>query len=303
MTRRKQSLWTATMACGLAAGLMVWGCGEKKEPAQRVTYVPPRSLDRNLNPTELDSLIQMKLSYKVTRDEYWDGHGGVLANDAIEVWYPTGRVNVFQGISVLKQMELARRNTEKLFGRAPSARLTVVCSGDLEVFRAATGRDWWNYSLVKGDTLNLQSPMDLFTRGLLMIAAPHEYYEWAIGNLSNHRAPRWLEEGLASLLANEAAVLESQTSEFGEQGTTMSFHDMEKTLHGETDRISSRRAYYNAYRMVEKLVLTRGQPTVLAFVLDCGEEKDLDAASRRAFGTGYDAIIEEARSWAAVAAQ
>ncbi len=299
MTRSRPVMWAAVMAVTLAVAFAVGGCGEKKEPAKRVTYVPPRSLDRNLNPIELDSLIQMKVSYKVTRDEYWDAYGGVLANDAIEVWYPKGRVNAFQGISVLKQMELARRNTEKLFGRAPSTRLTVVCSGDLDMFRAATGRDWWNYSLIKGDTLNLQSPMDLFARGLLTIAAPHEYYEWAINNLANHRAPRWLDEGLASLLAKEAAVLEGQTTEFGEQGTNMSFHDMENALRSEKDRIPARRAYYNAYRMVEKLTLTRGQSAVLAFVLDCGEEKNLDAASKRAFGVDYDALVEEARSWAA----
>jgi hypothetical protein len=303
MTRGRPALWTAAMAVVLAAGLTGWGCGEKQEPAKRVTYVPPRSVNRPLNPIELDSLIQMKVAYNVTRDEYWDGYGGVLANDALEVWYPTGRVNAFQGISVLKLMELARRNTEKLFGRAPTTRLVVVCSGNLEVFRAATGREWWNYSLIKGDTLNLQSPMDLFARGLLTVAAPHEYYKWAIDHLSNHRAPRWLDEGLASLLAQEAAVLETHTSEFGDQGMTMSFHDMESALRSEQDRITTRRAYYNAYRMVEKLALTRGQPAVVAFVLDCGDEKDLNAASTHAFGVGYDAIVEEARSWAAVETQ
>ena len=303
MTSSRPTLWAAAMAVALAAGFAGWGCGEKKEPAKRATYVPPRSIDRNLNPIELDSLVQMKFAYKVTRDEYWDGYGGVMANDAIEVWYPTGRVNAFQGISVLKHMELARRNMEKLFGRAPSAHLVVVCSGNLDVFREATGRDWWNDSLIKGDTLNLQSPMDLFSRGLLMTAAPHEYYQWAIDNLSSHRAPQWLDEGLASLLAKEAAVLESYTTEFGEQGTTMSFRDMEKALRDQKDRISTRRAYYNAYRMVEKLVLTRGQPAVLAFVLDCADEKDIDAASNRAFGVGYDALVEEARSWNPTQAQ
>jgi len=303
MTRRKPSPWTTALAAGLAAGLLGWGCGEKKEPAKRVTYVPPPAFDRNLNATELDSLVQMKVSYQVTRDEYWDGYGGVFGNAAIEVWYPTGRVNALPGAAVLKQMEMARRNTMKLFGHAPSTRLTVVCSGNLEMFRAATGRDWWNYSLIKGDTLNLQSPMDLFTRGLLMIVAPREYYEWAIGELANHRAPRWLEEGLASLLAKEAAVLENQTTEFGEQGTTLSFRDLESTLGSDDDRIPSRRAHYNAYRMVEKLALTRGQPAVLAFVLACGEEKNLDAASTRAFGAGYDAIVEEARSWSTAEAR
>jgi hypothetical protein len=290
--------WAAAATVALAAALTSGGCGEKKsETAQRPVYEVPPALDRNLNSTEMDSVLAIKVAYGVVRDEYWEGHGGVIASPAIEVWYPTGRLNLLQGAGVLKQMEVARRKTEELFGRAPESHLVVVCSGNLEVFRAATGRDWWNYSLIKGDTLNLQSPMDLFTRGLFLIAAPREYFEWAIGDLSGHRAPRWVEEGLASFLSHEAPILEDQTNEFGEAGLLMPQKDIERELRAEKDRIPARRAHYNSYRMIEKLVQTRGQPAVLAFVLACGEEKDLDAASKRAFGVGLDALVEEARTW------
>lgn len=301
MTGIRTKRWAAASAVVFVASWLGGGCNKKEEPKQ-ANYETPQTADRSLNAQEIDSLRSMKATHHVTRDEYWDGHGGVLANASLEVWYANGRTNILQGMATLKQMDMARQNAEKLFGRAPQERLVVICSGSLEKFRAATGCDWWQYSQIKGDTITLQSVLDLHTRGLLWIAVPREYYEWAIGSLSNGRVPRWIDEGLASHLSVEAPILEDQTQEFGERGKVMSTKEMERELSRESDRIQNRRAHYNAYRMTETLIQSHGRPAVLAFVLACGEEKDLDAASKRAFNVGYDALVEEARGWAATEA-
>ncbi len=287
-----------------AVALVAWGCGHTDDKnkttttMQKPVYTPPPELDRDLKPMELDSLQSMQFTLGITRDEYWKGYGGVIGNDDIEVWYPQGKVNVLQGAAVLKLAEGARERTQALFGRAPKDHLVIVCAGNLDVFRWATGRQWWHYSLIKGDTISLQAPLELHTRGLLTVVAPREYYEWAIIRLSNDKAPRWVQEGVASYLAGEAPVLEDLRQDFGTLGPlAIPPKEMEKLLEKETDRQETRRAYYNAYRMVEELVQKHGAAGLAAFINAMPEMSDLDAASQTAFGETYDAMLAEACEW------
>jgi hypothetical protein len=83
---------------------------------------------------------------------------------------------------------------------------------------------------------------------------PREYYEWTIGKLSKRHAPRWVEEGFASYLAGEAAILEDLRQDITANDIAMSTQAMESALEREKDRQETRQAYYNAYRMVEKIV-------------------------------------------------
>ncbi|HEU4929036.1 MAG TPA: hypothetical protein VFU38_04345, partial [Candidatus Krumholzibacteria bacterium] len=163
------------MVAILAAGLA--SCA-KKEAAQETAkethaaakrYSVPKGLDRELNESELDSLRQMKATHRVTRDEYWDGYGGVLASNEFEVWYPDGKVNALQGMAMLKLAAEARQKTVQVFGTAPAERVVIVCAGDLDVFTASTGRQWWHYSRIVGDTISIQPPISLHTRRMLHI--------------------------------------------------------------------------------------------------------------------------------------
>lgn len=290
---------TLIAVAGLAAALS-WNCNkQEEEPVARepVKYEAPYALDRPLNSTEAETLLAIKHQFGITRDQYWDKQGGVLANEHFESWYPAGKANVLQGAGVLKQMELARANVQSLFGSAPERKVVTICAGDLTVFRAATGRDWWNYALIKGDTISLQSAIDLHTRGLFETAVSREYYEWAIGQFSGHKAPRWVEEGVASYLVGEGAILATHTTEFKKEPPLMSMKDIEHRLTMERERVASRRAAYNAFRMVDRLVQLHGRPSILAFVMACGEEPDVDAAARRIYQKSYEDLVAEARTW------
>lgn len=287
-------LMVAAFAAALAS------CEKEETPSVEKTakrYTVPAALDRELNDAELDSLHQMKLTQKVTRDEYWDGYGGVLANDAFEVWYPDGKVNSLQGMAMLKFATQARARTQKVFGTVPAERAVIICAGDIDVYMAATGREWWHYSKIVGDTISIQPPINLHTRGLLTVVGPREYYEWAIGKLSKGHAPRWVQEGFASVLAGEAAVLEDLRQDFGTQPVVISMRDVESILKRESERQDTRRAYYNAYRTAEGIVKAHGEEAMGRFVVALGENDDLDEASRAAFSADFDAVVEAGRAW------
>lgn len=283
------------------AALVLASCSEK-EPAGEKTavkrYTVPASLDRELNNAELDSLSQMRRTHGITRDEYWDGYGGVLANDVLEVWYPDGKLNALQGMAMIKLASEARARTQQVFGTVPAERAVIVCAGDIDVYTSSTGRQWWHYSRIEGDTISIQPPINLHTRGLLTVVGPREYYEWAIGKISKHRAPRWIEEGLASYLAGEAAVLEELRVDTGGNPIGMSTKEMESALAKESDRQETRRAYYNAYRTVEQIVKAHGEEAMGRFVVALGANDDLDAASKAAFAADFDDVVEPARAWA-----
>jgi hypothetical protein len=300
----------AALAACAVIGLAVWGCdkgsneqaksGEKKTAPR---YVVPAALDRALNPTELDSMRSMKISQKITRDEYWDGYGGVLANDFVEVWYPDGEVNILQGAAMLKQAMAARRKLTEVFGRAPQRRAVIICSGNVEMYQWATGRDWWTYSSIVGDTISVQAPIDLYTRGLLDVVGPREYMEWAMVEMTNGKAPRWVQEGFASYLAGEAVILEDLRQDFVVLGPeALKPDETERVLKDEKDRRESRRAGYNAYRMTEEISKKHGEKAMAAWINALAENPDLDAASQKAFGESYDALLNEAMAWASIEA-
>jgi hypothetical protein len=284
----------ATLSVAFAA------CNQKEPPAEQAAVKKdpePNPFDRELNNTELDSLKQMKVSQAVTRDEYWDGYGGVLGNENFEVWYPNGKVNVLQGMAMLKLCMGARTRTRTVFGAVPNEKLVVICTADLDAYGKATGREWWHYSRMNGDTITVQPPILLHTRGLLPVVGPREYFEWAIGKLSHGNAPRWVQEGFASYLSGEAAILEDQRKDYAELPLVIPTKEMESALKKETDRKTTRRAYYNAYRLAEEIARTRGEDAMARFIVALAEDDDVDQASREAFGTDFDDVVEAAGAW------
>ncbi|HXV13067.1 MAG TPA: hypothetical protein VEC56_02570 [Candidatus Krumholzibacteria bacterium] len=289
------------LAVVATAALALASCSEKEAAREKPAvkrYTVPASLDRELNNAELDSLSRMKRTHNITRDEYWDGYGGVLANDVLEVWYPDGKLNAMQGMAMMKLASEARARTQRVFGVAPAERAVIICAGDIDVYTSSTGREWWHYSRIVGDTISIQPPINLHTRGILTVVGPREYYEWAIGKISKGHAPRWIEEGLASYLAGEAAVLEELRVDTGDKPIAMSTKDMESALEKENDRQETRRAYYNAYRTVEQIVKAHGEEAMGRFVVALGGDDNLDAASQAAFGAKFGEVAERAHAWA-----
>ena len=265
-SRVRRRVWVALAILGALAAA---SCGDKQKEADRAKafdYEKPPESDRGLNQTELDSLRSMKITHRVTRDEYWDLKGGVVANDRMEVWYSSRKVYVLQAMAVLKQMDQMADLINKSFGKLPSEKLIVLCAPNLETFRKATGCDWWQYAGLKGDTLSMQTPMTLFTRGLLQVASRREYADWALRKLTAGKDPEWLRFGMAAYIAGERDVFRGQRREYTKLPIRMEVKTVEEKLAHQKDRIETRRAMYNAYLMVNQLVETNGMPAVAAFM-------------------------------------
>ncbi len=245
----------------------------------------------------LDSLRVMKKRFHITLDKYWEDQGGVLGNEYVEVWYPAGRVTVTHGMYVFEELMPARRKFEEFFGQAPRELLVIRCSTDLDAYRRDTGREWWYYSEIKGDSMTLAPVYILSKRGISSVALPHEYYQWAIRKITRGGAPRWLEEGLASYLVGEEELLLNQMYEFKDTDVTMTPEKIETVLQGEEDRRESRIAYYRSYRMVKQLIDTYGRDRSKQAVMLVGMGKTLDQAFREAVDKDYNAVLHDATQY------
>ena len=287
------------VALAILAALAAASCGKdhNHEQAQKFNFEKPPEGDRGLNQTELDSLRSMKITHRVTRDEYWDMKGGVVANDRLEVWYADRKIYVLQAMAVLKQMDQMADQIKKSFGQLPEEKLVVLTAPDMKTFQRATGKDWWDYSAIKGDTLSMQTPMTLYMRGLLQVAARREYSRWAMGHFTREKGPQWVVWGTAAYLGGERDVFRGQRKEYANRPLLMDIKDIEKTLAEDKDRLEMRRAMYNAYLMVNQLVESKGMPSVAAFVLALGEESTPDAAAQRIFHTSYADVVAQAQTW------
>lgn len=297
--KARRGVWRVWVTLGLLGALAAASCN-KDDHDHKVTKVDIETLpesDRPLNQTETDSLRAMKITHRVTRDEYWEMKGGVIANDRVEVWYSSRKIYVLQAMAVLKQMDQVADNIQKTFGQLPSGKLVVVCAPKLETFRSVTGRDWWHYSLIKGDTLSMQTPMTLYMRGLLQMAARQEYTRWALGRMTHGKAPAWLVWGMSTHFANERDLFRGQRKEYANVDLRMDLTNVDEQLTKENDRLEFRRALYNAYLMVNQLVETNGMPSVAAFVLATGEQPDVNAAAQNALGKSYAEVLAQAQGW------
>jgi hypothetical protein len=287
------------------------GCGDKKEPEVARTagradtsktefQYPPENPLFKVQGSILDSLRVKKKRFDIIRDEYWEGEGGVLANRYFEVWYPEGQTTVTHAMYVFEELMPARKKLEEYFGEAPADLFVIRNTLEIDVYKRLTGREWWYYSELKGDTAVFVPVYTLYKRGISPVAVPHEYYQWAVRKMTRYGAPRWLEEGIASRLSNEGALLLDQLYEFGNENLSMPPERIETVLQGEEDRRDSRIAYYNSYRMVERLVEKFGEEKLKRSVVLIGQGNTLDQAFTAAFGTDYNTVLKEASDYTIV---
>ena len=289
------------------------GCGEKKERevtengtkqtggAESASDTAGLAYATNpffkLQGPVLDSLRVKKKRFDITRDEYWEDEGGVLANQYFEVWYPPGRTTVTHAMYVFEELMPARKKLGEFFGEAPLELLVIWCSKDLDEYKRLVNREWWYYSEIKGDSMTFSPVYILSKRGISPIAIPHEYYQWAIRKITQNGAPRWLEEGVASYLSGEEKLLLDQMYEFRQGDVSMSPARIEEVLQGEEDRRDSRIAYYRCYRMVEQLIDKFGEEKVKQAVLLIGRGNTLEQACTKTFNKDYAALLQEASDY------
>ena len=273
------------------------GCGgeggedaARTEPSQQTGT----QTEVRLSPAEKDTLRAMVERLGVTREEYWEGQGGVLANDHFELWYPPGMKTVTHGMYALDILEKARAQALRVFGRVPEVKLKVVCTKDLGDFKAKCGGEWWNYARIKGDQITYQPVTVLFQRGLAPIAIPHQYFVWLIGKMSRDRVPLWVSHGLASSESNERATLDDQINEFSNENAKLNMGRLEAYLESDRDRKWSRIANYNAFRMVDNLISIYDRRPLVDAILLMGDGKKRNEAFQQAFTKSYDEVTAEA---------
>jgi hypothetical protein len=245
----------------------------------------------------LDSLRVRKARYHITRDEYWEKEGGVLENDFIELWYPPGPLTVSHGMFAFGELVEAKGRFNRYFGRDPGDHLLVVCVRTMADFVEKTGGDWWHYGKIDADGIIFQ-PIDiLYQRKLASVAPQHCYHEWGVDRLSKGRSPRWLTEGLASLLSEEEWVLELQLEEFAGENLDLTVKKTESALKKKNDRKSYRIAAYIAWRMVRRLTAAHGREKIAEAVIMMGNEKSREKVFEEVFGQSYDEVAAHARNF------
>lgn len=262
-----------------------------QRPFDRPSYVSPSVAVNPMSRSILDTLRHYKKINNVTRDEAWPGRGGVLANDYFEVWYPEGATMVSHGVRVLNDMMGARARLEEYMGHAPEEPLVILLSPYMDTYKEWTGKEYWHYSELHADSMTMQPLYILIRRGLVDIALPHEYYQWAMGHETNFGAPRWLEEGVASYISSEGNVLKNQLAEFPAESYAMSLDEIEAALLSESDRQQTRIAYYHAYRMVQSIVDRFGDDKLVLLIARMGQGATMDEACVDAFGVNYEQLV------------
>lgn len=242
----------------------------------------------------MDSLRAKKARYNITRDEYWDGKGGVIANDYFELWYPQGGSTIDHAIYTFGHLVSARKKFLRTCGREPEGPVTIICSSTMETYKQYTGMEWWMYAKVSDDEIHYQPIEVLFARNLGDVAIPRGYYEWAIYKLSGDKAPRWFAQGFASLLTDEEYVLEIQLPEFANYNCKMNLEQIDSAFKKMNDKKDYRIAAYNAYRMVRRLVAAHGRDKACQVIVRMGEGKKAKAAFEEVYGQPYDDLLEYA---------
>lgn len=296
------SIVRVIMCCALIAAVLA-GCKGDNPRNQdipelsRIDAQGERIADRPLSQLEVDSLRVLKDRLAITRDDYWMGFGGVLGTDYLEVWYPQGATTVAHGMYTFLYVADARTRMARFFGKVPATMLTVNCTPTLKEYRETTGRDWWQYGLIEDDIIIMQPVHILVQRGILHVAARHEYIEWALPKLTGGRAPRWLVQGLTAEIAAEEFVLEAQWKEFGSEPERMSVKDIERALKASKDRRATRIATYNAFRMVKKMIDDHGEEKMAALVMALGEGNKIGNAAKEVYGASWDDLIEQSLAW------
>ncbi len=302
----KRGFVPLAVVCALIAAS---GCGGKEkesgtvqqeqttDPNQTDFKYPAANPNFKIQGAVLDSLRVKKNRFGITRDEYWDERGGVLANQYFEVWYPRGESTITHAMYVFEELMPARVKFEEYFGFVPQELLKIKIATEIDVYKRLTGREWWYYSDMKGDSLTFVPVYTLYKRGISHVAIPHEYYQWAIRKVTQFGAPRWLEEGMASRLSNEGDLLLTQMYEFAREDHSMTPERIEEVLQSEDNKRDARIAYYRSYRMVETLIGKYGEDNFKRAITLIGMGRTLDQAFTEACHADYNTVLAAAADY------
>lgn len=251
-----------------------------------------------------DTLLSPLQSYRLSVDEYHPVSGGVMANDRIELHYPSSQFARYLATEVFGEAMRGYRVVAEAIGRPSNALVVVVGTKDLEEYRFLTRKEWWYYAVIEGDTI-ICEPLDIMRkrfdtvtrRSISEIGLTQRMAQMALDLKSGGRMPIWLREAVASHVAEERPILRAQIEQFKKEldDYTFELDDLEHTLRVAEDMMLSRAAFFYAYRMLEGILERASMEDVLAFAARLGEGSTLDEASKESFGMPYDRLVAAVR--------
>ncbi len=184
-----------------------------------------------------------------------------LTSEHFQLSYPASTPER-EAENVLRMLEAARSDVLSRVSAASTSfdgpqRLTVIVHPTTGDFVSATGQPFWSAGATKGRRIELQ-PLDILRRrGVLPTTLRHEYTHAVIDALSRGSAPRWLAEGLAIHVAGEGAMF----ARF-ENKEKLSTDVLEQRLTRPASAEDMRALYAAAYRHVQMLIRSEGEPSV-----------------------------------------
>ncbi|HEX4949895.1 MAG TPA: SpoIID/LytB domain-containing protein [Blastocatellia bacterium] len=151
--------------------------------------------------------------------------------------------------------DLAKRLNAASISLTQSQLLQVTLHDTTTDFVAVTGQPAWVAGTTRGDTIHLQPLVVLRKRGIVASTLRHELAHAALERLRHKHAPRWLLEGLAIHFAGEGRLYSSIKNKIEKD-------ELEKKLSGPKTPAEMRVLYAAAYREVQGLIRTLGEPKV-----------------------------------------
>ncbi|MDB5035673.1 MAG: hypothetical protein JWQ98_2914 [Chlorobi bacterium] len=177
---------------------------------------------------------------------------------------------------LLDELESAYRDVQRYGLRMP-ARVEARSHGSTADFAIAAGVARFNLAAAVGARIELQPMSVLLRRGELTRALRHELTHVALAEAARRGLPRWLNEGMAMMVAGEMQP---------ERITFVRLDRLEDSLAGARLQPTIRSAYGTARRLASRLIESVGQGSVLSFLGSVGSSGGFEEKFRGLTGKG-----------------
>lgn len=157
---------------------------------------------------------------------------------------------------LLDELELAYTDVRS-FGLALPTMVQVRSYGTTAQFVRHSGGQTFHLAIARDELLHLQPLATLLKSGEFSRTLRHELTHVALVGAAKRGLPRWLNEGMAMVVAGE---------HHPEETKFRSLRQLDDTLAGSRSRRTLRGAYGTAGRLVRRLVESHGKEKVLALL-------------------------------------
>jgi len=189
--------------------------------------------------------------------------------------------------------EMAEQDVREILGLNPEGRLRILSAEDVPTYTALTGYGVWRMFRLSGDAVVVQPVGILARRTLIGHAAWDMVALWTIKTHTGDKLPEWMAQGTAAWFSELGVHLCNYMAMERATGAPvlMSPEQVEIDLKADViadmdaDKTMWRRARYNAFMMVWRLVEHHGGLESLQDLLQSvAAGEDADRASKRIYG-------------------